>query len=606
MTSLSTPRPNVLIILADDVGIGDISAYTPGAQVATPAISSLAGMGMRFTHAHGHRTCAPSRYELLSGSYVYRGKEPGGMWYLSPAGSQFRPGQRSIAAAFGDAGYDTIMLGKTGIGGFMEQGKSHSLRDVNRLLRGSQRLGDGPAEWGFKRSLTLVSGHQGMPFAFFRGGELSPRNFSTRCWGASISAFDDGVSVTGVFAGGRYRNALVNGTLVRGGGRAASLCDGSNGELHDGTTDWKSHMVDVEIATEMFGFLRERRAAAFPPPFFALLATAAVHIPHTPPNEFFGYAAAGQPPYAESVKTLTPFAGMLTELDALVGVLLSALRSGNELNQTIIVFTSDNGGLPCKPGSAKALANGAWTAGPGSSSAAPACTDSSGGLRGFKGSIFEGGHRVPLLLSWPAGGVGAGAASSDLVGLVDLYATLLDLVGAPPPAIGQAVDSVSFKQRLLAPRARGATRRTEHLVWNAARAHPARNTSQEHPAGNTSHGARWATSHWASYLDEGSGPSAARWKLLGDSRGGRLVASALFELASDPGEDSDLLARGRDHPSWAVHCRVVGRMLGGEARKGLVCVREQERDHQCRGWGANTQGQAEPRAPMLPPFCGRG
>ncbi|EOD22981.1 hypothetical protein EMIHUDRAFT_95583 [Emiliania huxleyi CCMP1516] len=499
MTSLSTPRPNVLIILADDVGIGDISAYTPGAQVATPAISSLAGMGMRFTHAHGHRTCAPSRYELLSGSYVYRGKEPGGMWYLSPAGSQFRPGQRSIAAAFGDAGYDTIMLGKTGIGGFMEQGKSHSLRDVNRLLRGSQRLGDGPAEWGFKRSLTLVSGHQGMPFAFFRGGELSPRNFSTRCWGASISAFDDGVSVTGVFEGGRSRNALVNGTLVRGGGRAASLCDGSNGELHDGTTDWKSHMVDVEIATEMFGFLR-----------------------------------------------------------------------------------------------------------PGSSSAAPACTDSSGGLRGFKGSIFEGGHRVPLLLSWPAGGVGAGAASSDLVGLVDLYATLLDLVGAPPPAIGQAVDSVSFKQRLLAPRARGATRRTEHLVWNAARAHPARNTSQEHPAGNTSHGARWATSHWASYLDEGSGPSAARWKLLGDSRGGRLVASALFELASDPGEDSDLLARGRDHPSWAVHCRVVGRMLGGEARKGLVCVREQERDHQCRGWGANTQGQAEPRAPMLPPFCGRG
>mmetsp|Transcript_21542 Transcript_21542/g.69449 ORF Transcript_21542/g.69449 Transcript_21542/m.69449 type:complete len:205 (+) Transcript_21542:2-616(+) len=159
---------------------------------------------------------------------------------------------------------------------------------------------------------------------------------------------------------------------------------------------------------------------------------------------------------------------MLTELDALVGVLLSALRSGNELNQTIIVFTSDNGGLPCKPGSAKALANGAWTAGPGSSSAAPACTDSSGGLRGFKGSIFEGGHRVPLLLSWPAGGVGAGAASSDLVGLVDLYATLLDLVGAPPPAIGQAVDSVSFKQRLLAPRARGASSRCLKLTLSTA------------------------------------------------------------------------------------------------------------------------------------------
>merc|ERR1712087_301228 len=154
---------------------------------------------------------------------------------------------------------------------------------------------------------------------------------------------------------------------------------------------------------------------------------------------------------------------MVAELDAVVRILLATLQKQAELDNTIVVFTSDNGGL-----NAKAKQIGAFT--PSQSSMRPDFSnfalvgpDSSDGLRGHKGSLHEGGHRVPLIIAWADGGVPAGATCSDFVGLHDLYATLLDLVGAPQPQHGQAVDSLSFKQRLISPES-GRPARNELLV----------------------------------------------------------------------------------------------------------------------------------------------
>jgi len=202
---------------------------------------------------------------------------------------------------------------------------------------------------------------------------------------------------------------------------------------------------------------------------------------------------------------------MVAELDATVGALLAGLREDRALANTIVVFASYNGGLDC---AAKQL--GAWR--PHATSPTPdfyhpslhCGSDSSGGLRGYKGGLHEGGHRVPLLIAWAAGGVPRGVDCADLVGLTDLYATLLDLVGAAPPAAGHAVDSVSFKRRLLVPSV-GHPVRTELLVPNNL---------------------AWAFRH-------------LHWKLIGRAIAGRHQAEQLFDLAVDPSEAHDLLNASR-------------------------------------------------------------
>lgn len=457
----STPtKPNVLLFLADDLGIGDLLAYSSSADIPTPAISALAEAGVKFTDAHAHPLCSPSRYSLLSGNYVFRGRGSGSTWGLYQHQSQFVTGQKSIAAEFRSFGYETVMLGKVGIGGRIEgltKKNNKKMTDRERihwlLTRSlSKKLGDGPADWGFDHSLTLEAGFQGPPYAWFHNGYLQANR--TRCWGTTSVQNPGGVSVVGQFQGNEKANLRY------------SPCADSDTDLHDGDSNWLSFAHDVDIVNWLRRFFQNRHFHAADGggdahdssvrPFFALVSTAAVHIPHTPPNDFFGQKIAQN-------WVGRPHAAMVAELDAVVRILLATLQKQAELDNTIVVFTSDNGGL-----NAKAKQIGAFT--PSQSSMRPDFSnfalvgpDSSDGLRGHKGSLHEGGHRVPLIIAWADGGVPAGATCSDLVGLHDLYATLLDLVGAPQPQHGQAVDSLSFKQRLISPES-GRPARNELLV----------------------------------------------------------------------------------------------------------------------------------------------
>ena len=165
------PRnPNVIIILADDLGWGDIVTYNPASKLSLPNIERLASQGMRFTDAHSTGAhCMPTRYSLLSGNYAWRGRlEYGNAGYLN--GSQFLAGQWTIGDALKQAGYITGFVGKAHIGGLMYQKNSNVLATYNQPedeLDFSRSILEGPRDHDFDYSFTVLRSISESPFALF-------------------------------------------------------------------------------------------------------------------------------------------------------------------------------------------------------------------------------------------------------------------------------------------------------------------------------------------------------------------------------------------------------------------------------------------------------
>jgi len=534
----------MLLLLADDVGVGDVPPFTAPHVPATrpppiplPNLARLANEGLRFTNAHSHPLCSPSRYSLLSGLYVIRGQHPGSTWMLSAAGSQFRAGQLPLGAALRDAGYRTAFFGKVGIGGKIanvsqqksDSGHAPGARAIHQLLTRDKAIQDGPASWGFDYSLTVPLGIQQPPHANFRNDRLVAS--ATRCWGLHTvrNAAGQPVSVTGPFAG-----KLNRIRRMRWGG-----CDGADAP-HDGDAAWRSNTQDGELAREAAAFIEGQPHADdgsmagshqwgadlggdtnHSRPFFVLIATAAVHVPHTP--DLSAFCADGESEACQ-LATRSPHAGMLMTIDRTLGTVWQAVRAVGQLDQTLLIFTSDNGGLPCSAKTLGSFRPGptslTWQAHERAANISELCLhDSSGGLRGGKGSLYEGGHRVPLIVSWPAGGVRPGTCVG-LVGLTDLFATLVDLAGAgdkrPAPQ-----DSISFR-RLLFNCTSGARSGRQHILI----------------PGYGGPLAKRKTQSWAA--------RSARWKVIGANgfgEGGPNMTE-LYDLRADPQESRNLLTIG--------------------------------------------------------------
>mmetsp|Transcript_12143 Transcript_12143/g.14122 ORF Transcript_12143/g.14122 Transcript_12143/m.14122 type:complete len:335 (+) Transcript_12143:845-1849(+) len=187
----------------------------------------------------------------------------------------------------------------------------------------------------------------------------------------------------------------------------------------EGFKDWDSTAYNMIVARETKRFIRIHKQKKKPnDPFFAYVALGGVHIPHSPPRQYTdGSPVAGEYP--------TPHMDVLGEMDKVVGSLVKYLKRRGLLHNTIVIFTSDNGGLGAKAGS-EAVAGHA----------------SNGPLRGHKGLVYEGGQRVPLMMQWK-GHIPRGETRSHMVGLNDLFSTFSDFAGVQVPT-GQAIDSVSF------------------------------------------------------------------------------------------------------------------------------------------------------------------
>jgi len=361
-------RPNILLILADDMGYGDLKAYNPNSKIPTPALDRLAAEGLRFTDAHTTgSTCIPARFGLLTGTYPHRQPSMRDNVPLIPEGMP------TVASLLRGAGYRTAMIGKWHLG----------LTDKSNPVEG-RALRGGPLDRGFDSFFGIHASTDIPPYYFIEGRLPTGMPLTT------IEANNDDEAVTGW--------NRIQGAFWRGGGVGRNL------SLPDVTPLFFEKALTF-LTTKIEG----------DQPFFLYLPLPAPHTPWLPTPEFVGKSGAGS--YGDFVMTV----------DDGIGQLLDQLDTQGIANNTLVLFTSDNGPVWLQKDVEKYN------------------HQSAGPLRGMKGDNWEGGHRMPFLVRYP-GTVPAGASTDQLVSFLDVSATLAELVGA---TANLPADSISFLPTLL-------------------------------------------------------------------------------------------------------------------------------------------------------------
>jgi len=395
--AVAAEKPNILVILADDIGYGDLGCYG-ATTVKTPHLDRLAREGRRFTDAHSPAsTCTPTRRALLTGTYSWR----------QQAGSSIAPGDAPLLIPVGtptlpsllkQAGYTTGLVGKWHLGLGPEGGP-----DWNGDIKPS------PLDLGFDHTFHMAATGDRVPCVYIQDRRvvgLDPADPITVSYKAKI-----GTDPTGAENPELLTLKHTHGhdmTIVNGVGRIGWMTGGQ-------AARWKDEdMADI-WAAKAIGFIERSRER----PFFLYLATHGIHVPRVPHPRFRGTSQSGTR------------GDVIHELDDTVGQVLAALDRLKLTDNTLVIFSSDNGGV---------LDDGYEDFGPPGQKP-------NGVLRGFKGSVFEGGHRLPFIARWP-GHVPAGTECSDLIALLDLPATCAALTGVPLPQDG-ALDSMNILPALL-------------------------------------------------------------------------------------------------------------------------------------------------------------
>jgi arylsulfatase A-like enzyme len=373
--AVAAERPNILLILADDLGYGDVRCYNPEAKVATPNLDRLAAEGMRFTDAHSPATvCTPSRYALMTGQMAFRVPNGGTVFQGAGGPSLIAPGRLTLPAMLRQKGYATAAVGKWHVGlTFRDMAglpiHRGGLEDVGRIDY-SRRIEGGPLDHGFDQ---------------FFGTACCP----TTDW---LYAFIDGDRIPVPPTGPLRRDSLPRHPY-------ANDCRG--GLIAPG---FDMQEVDMQFLRRSREFIATAARAPAGKPFFLYHATQAVHLPSFAGKDFQGKSGAG------------PHGDFIAEFDHLVGELLRELERHGLRNKTLVVLSSDNG-----PETTSVVH---MRADHGHDGARP--------WRGVKRDGWEGGHRVPLIVSWP-GHVKPGVVTDQLASLTDVMATLAALTGAELP-----------------------------------------------------------------------------------------------------------------------------------------------------------------------------
>lgn len=379
-------RPNVVIILVDDMGYGDAACYNRDSKIATPHIDSLAADGMKFTDAHASGPlCHLSRYGLMTGRYPFRG-EPG-KWAKQPT---IEDNQLTLPAMMQNNGYQTAMVGKWHLG-FAEDGYE-------------KPMPGGPVDRGFDSFFGIRASTDIPPYFYIRGNK-------------AVAAPTQHINEN--FSEGWSK---IQGEFWRAGGIAPGL------KLKDVLPCFTDEAISV---------IQNHSTSNAAKPLMLYLAYPAPHTPWLPTAEFVGKSEAGM--YGD-------FAMMV---DHNIGRVLAALDSADMSQNTLVIFSSDNGPV--------------WY----SSDSEKFGHDSSGGLRGMKSDAWEGGHRMPFIVRWP-GNVKPGSTAEQTISFVDVMATLADIIAAELPS-DAAPDSFSFRNALKNPES--ATPQRPALVLQSGGGH---------------------------------------------------------------------------------------------------------------------------------------
>lgn len=377
---LKPELPNIVYLLADDMGMGDLGCYNSESKIPTPAMDELAREGMMFTDAHsGSAVCSPTRYGILTGTYAFRTRlKSGVLWGSSPP--LIKDSEATVASLLKKNGYNTACIGKWHLGlGWQTSEPGVQLTDNWQE--------DIPK---IDFSKPILSGPNSVGFDYFFG---IPASLDMPPYLYVENQNSQGIPIEITSEGGR------TGLTVPG---------------------FKAKNVMPDFTQKAIDFIDMQKPGK---PFFLYFPWSAPHTPIIPNEEFSGKSKAGH------------YGDFVTECDATVQRIVKILKEKGFYENTIIILTSDNGSSPHGFPISQEIEYNHIT---------------SNGYKGRKSHSYEGGHRIPFIVSWP-GKVTSGSKSDETICLTDLYATVANLLNYKMMP-DEALDSYSFLPVLLGER----------------------------------------------------------------------------------------------------------------------------------------------------------
>ena len=362
-------RPNIVFVLADDLGWGDLDSYNSYSAVPTPNANRLAREGMRFTDMHASSAvCTPSRYSILTGRYCWRTKLNGlggVLWGYSP--NLIEPGRMTVASMLKADGYYTAGVGKWHLGLGDKQKTDYT-----------KPLDPGPVDHGFDYYFGIPASLDMEPYLYFENNHVVEQSTSSTAGSKSLR---------GVF----WRPGPI-------------------------APDFVMDQV-LPTVTEKAVNIIHNRAANPSQPFFLYVALPSPHTPWLPLKQYQGKSRAGR------------YGDYVVETDAMLGKIMQALKETGVADNTLLIFTSDNGAdwKPQDIAQFEHRANAEW--------------------RGEKADIWEAGHRIPFIARWP-GHIKPNSISNELGSLTDFTATVAAIDGISLPH-NAAEDSFDLLPALL-------------------------------------------------------------------------------------------------------------------------------------------------------------
>ena len=364
-------NPNIVFILADDMGFGDVGCFNPASKIPTPNMDNLAAHGIRFMNAHSPAALStPTRYGILTGRYCWRTRLKDGVILGYDEAPLIETGRPTIGSVLKSKGYQTGYIGKWHLGmtwqtkdGYVIQDDQNNwnqdpivYQENERHIDFSKPVTGGPTELGFDYFFgTLGCSTSDPPYCYIE---------QNRTVGIpTIKSPDDYLKLPG-FAPG----LMVPGFSLTG--------------------------VDPDFTEKAIGFIKGHQDSQPGKPFFLYLALSSPHNPFLPPD------------FAKGKSTEGPRGDLVTVVDWSVGQILEVLKQYGLENNTLVIVTSDNGAMKG--------ANG---------------HKSNGDYRGYKANIWDGGHRIPFIARWP-GKIIPGGKCNEVISLSDMFATFSDLVSA--------------------------------------------------------------------------------------------------------------------------------------------------------------------------------
>ncbi|MFC2115426.1 arylsulfatase, partial [Bacteroidota bacterium] len=388
-------KPNIVIILADDLGYGSVNCNgAPKSLIRTPHVDQLAKEGMRFTDANTPGSvCSPTRYGLLTGRYAWRGRLKHGTLSPPEGALLIEEDLLTLPDYLHEQGYNTAHIGKWHLG-YTNQ---HNVEDLS-----AQPLVPGPRSLGFDYHFGVPNNIDWLPKVYVENEEI---------WGLRSKGKHP-------YGKSSYKNQPYHGY------------DAPQRVTTEVTNDL------VRKAREwIFKCVRQEPEK----PFFLYFAAVTVHNPFTPGEKLRGSSGCG------------PYGDYIHDCDQSVGEIIDALAYSGVLDNTVVIFTSDNGG---KLGGIE------------EKQAREAGLSINGNFRGDKHSIWEGGFRVPFIVRWP-GHIEEGVVSDRMINLVDIFATIQELTSGQVLSPDEAgADSYSFYDELMGERNKNSVR--PHMVVNNA------------------------------------------------------------------------------------------------------------------------------------------